>query len=151
MKTIGSRAEVWHGNAKRTSGGLVKSELIKNTHGRIVSKTKHDTAKKEMRLKKYGYGTQKGHFGYVKLTSKYKSRKHKGKSRKHKRGGSGMNSIDPADVNSDYMIKNVNPQPFTPLDRALVGGKKYGGTTKASLMPYSLGVSNPLSRALGAG
>ena len=29
-KTIGSRAEVFHGNAKKTSGGLMKKDLIKN-------------------------------------------------------------------------------------------------------------------------
>ena len=39
-KTIGSRAEVWHGNAKMTSGRLTKENLHKNKLGRIVSKTK---------------------------------------------------------------------------------------------------------------
>ena len=34
-KTVGSRAEVWHGNAKKTSGGLRKKDLLKNKHGRI--------------------------------------------------------------------------------------------------------------------
>ena len=28
-KNIGSRAEVWHGTAKKTSGGLKKSDLKK--------------------------------------------------------------------------------------------------------------------------
>ena len=28
MKTIGSRAEVWHSTAKKTSGGLKKADLI---------------------------------------------------------------------------------------------------------------------------
>jgi len=39
-KTIGSRAEVWHGNAKMTSGRLTKEHLHKNKLGRIVSKKK---------------------------------------------------------------------------------------------------------------
>ena len=39
-KTIGSRAEVWHGNAKMTSGRLTKDNLHKNKLGRIVSKKK---------------------------------------------------------------------------------------------------------------
>ena len=30
MKTVGSRAEVWHGTAKKTSGGLLKKDLKKN-------------------------------------------------------------------------------------------------------------------------
>jgi hypothetical protein len=40
-----------------------------NKWGRIVSKKKHATAKKEMRLKKYGYTAKKGKFGYVKIKS----------------------------------------------------------------------------------
>ena len=82
----GSRAQVWHGTAYKTSGGLTKSHLMQNKSGRIVSKDKHNTAKKEKRLVKAGYGTKKGKFGFVLLG---KSRKHRG-SRKHK-GGSGMN------------------------------------------------------------
>ena len=39
-KTIGSRAQVWHGNAKMTSGRLTKEHLHKNKLGRIVSKKK---------------------------------------------------------------------------------------------------------------
>jgi len=77
MLTFGSRAEVWHGNAKKTTGGLTKKDLIKNKHGEIVSKKKHLTAKKEKRLEKAGYFTQKGKFGYVKRDSKRKSRKSK--------------------------------------------------------------------------
>jgi hypothetical protein len=76
MLNIGSRRQVWNGNAKKTSGGLTKSDLIMS-HGRIVSKSKHFSAKKEMRLLKYGYGTKKGKFGYVKMNSK-KRRKMKG-------------------------------------------------------------------------
>ena len=78
MKTFGSRAEVWHGNAKKTTGGLTKSDLLKNKNGEIVSKKKHHTAKKEKRLEKAGYFTQKGKFGYVKRdkkTRKTKSRR----------------------------------------------------------------------------
>ena len=40
MKNIGSRAEVWHGNARFTSGRLTKTDLHKNKLGRIVSKKK---------------------------------------------------------------------------------------------------------------
>lgn len=78
-KTFGSRAEVFHGNATKTSGGLTKKDLIKNKHGEIVSRKKHLTAKKEKRLEKYGYFTKKGAFGYVKKNGKSKSRKSKSK------------------------------------------------------------------------
>ena len=74
---IGSRRQVWNGNAKKTSGGLTKSDLIMS-HGRIVSKSKHFSAKKEMRLLKHGYGTKKGKFGYVKINSKKHRRKMRG-------------------------------------------------------------------------
>ena len=76
---IGSRAEVFHGTAYKTSGGLKKHDLHQNKNGRIVSKVKHATAKKEKRLVKAGYGTKKGVFGFVKLDG---TRKHR-KSRKH--------------------------------------------------------------------
>jgi hypothetical protein len=83
---IGSRAQVWHDTAYKTSGGLTKNDLIKNKAGRIVSKAKHHSAKKEQRLLKHGYGTKKGKFGHVKLNNK--SRKG-GRSRSSSRSQSG--------------------------------------------------------------
>ena len=75
---IGTRAQVWHGTAFKTSGGLSKTALFQNKAGRIVSRKKHATAKKEKRLVKAGYGTKKGKFGYVKLNgSSKKTRKNK--------------------------------------------------------------------------
>lgn len=101
-KTIGTRAEVYHGTARRTSGGLTKGELMMNKHGRIVSKKKHNTAKKEMRLVKYGFVTKKGKFGYVKTkSSKRSSRRNKSRTRKM-RGGS------PADVGEPYTLPTSN-------------------------------------------
>jgi hypothetical protein len=79
--TVGSRAQVFHGNADKTTGGLEKKDLMKNKHGRIVSVRKHKTAKKQNRLKKAGYFTKKGEFGSFKKeankTRKNKSRKQK--------------------------------------------------------------------------
>jgi len=71
---VGTRAQVWHGTAYKTSGGLVKSDLMQNKAGRIVSKDKHFTAKKEKRLIKAGYFTKKGKFGFVKKSSSRKMR-----------------------------------------------------------------------------
>ena len=70
LKRNGSRAEVWHGNALMTTGGLKKKDLMKNKHGRIVSAKKHMTAKKEKRLVKAGYKTEKGKFGAKKTMKK---------------------------------------------------------------------------------
>ncbi len=83
----GSRAQVLHGTAYKTSGGLKKHEIMMNKNGRIVSRKKHMTAKKEKRLVKAGYGTKKGKFGYVKL----------GKSKKM-RGGYSNYAYSPAPV-----------------------------------------------------
>ena len=86
MKTVGSRAEVFHGSAKHTSGGLEKKDLLKNKHGRIVSRKKHTTAKKENRLKKHGYTAKKGKFGAVRLDGKkMKSSRRSRKSRKSRK------------------------------------------------------------------
>ena len=80
LKTLGSRAEVFHGNAKKTSGGLTKKDLIKNKNGAIVSRKKHLTAKKEKRLEKYGYFAKKGSFGYVKKEGKMRKTKSRSRS-----------------------------------------------------------------------
>jgi hypothetical protein len=72
---IGSRAQVMNGTAHHTSGGLTKEKLFRTKNGRIVSKSKHFSAKRENRLVKAGYGTRKGKFGYVKIA---KSRKQRG-------------------------------------------------------------------------
>tara|TARA_B100000900_G_scaffold366203_1_gene341954 strand:+ start:382 stop:651 length:270 start_codon:yes stop_codon:yes gene_type:complete len=86
MKTVGSRAEVFHGSAKHTSGGLEKKDLLQNKHGRIVSRRKHNTAKKENRLKKHGYTAKKGKFGAVRLDGKkMKSSRRSRKSRKSRK------------------------------------------------------------------
>ena len=45
---IGSRAEVFHGNADKTSGGLTKKDL-KMKDGRIVSKAASKAAKKSLK------------------------------------------------------------------------------------------------------
>ena len=75
---VGSRAQVHNGTAYKTSGGLKKADLFHNKNGRIVSRKKHNSAKKEKRLEKHGFFAKKGKFGYVKKTpkgSKKKSRK----------------------------------------------------------------------------
>ena len=82
IKNIGTRAEVWHGTAKQTSGRLMKSQLMMNKWGRLVSRKKHGTASREKRLVKAGYGTKKGSFGWVSLD---KTGKRRSGSKKHTR------------------------------------------------------------------
>ena len=80
----GSRAQVMHEKAYKTSGELKKSDLLQNKNGRIVSRVKHTTAKREKRLLKAGYGTKKGVFGAVKLNGSKSSRSRKSASRRRK-------------------------------------------------------------------
>ena len=90
-KSVGSRAEVWHGTAKHTSGGLTKQKLFKTKTGRIVSMKKHYSAKRENRLVKHGYGTTKGKFGYRLLNGSTKTRRRGRKSKM--RGGHSSNQF----------------------------------------------------------
>ena len=45
MPKRGSRAQVWHGTAEKTSGGLTKDDLMMS-RGRIVSKRMHEIGKR---------------------------------------------------------------------------------------------------------
>ena len=78
----GSRQQVGHGTAYKTSGGLTKKDLVYTKRGRWVSKKKHMTAKKEKNLEKYGFFAQKGKFGYVKRDAMSKKSRKMKKSKK---------------------------------------------------------------------
>lgn len=88
---MGTRAQVWHGTAFKTSGGLTKTHIMQNKNGRIVSRAKHSSAKKEMRLVKAGYGTKKGKFGFVKMN---KTMSKRGRKSRKMRGG--MSALSPS-------------------------------------------------------
>jgi hypothetical protein len=61
--TVGTKAQVFHGTAKHTSGGLTKKDLMKTKRGRIVSRKKHTLGKKALKnLKKAGFVAKKGTF-----------------------------------------------------------------------------------------
>lgn len=49
--TTGSRAQVYHGNAERTPGGLTKKDLKMDKKGEIVSKSKSKGEKKNPWIK----------------------------------------------------------------------------------------------------
>jgi hypothetical protein len=78
---IGSRVKVWNGTAYKTPGELVKSDLLMNKWNRIVSRKKNVTAKREMRLQKYGFFAKKGSFGVVRKTARRGARR----TRRHRR------------------------------------------------------------------
>ena len=80
---FGSRQQVMNGTAYKTAGELTKSHLLMNKWGRIVSRKKHATAKKEKRLLKHGFTAKKGKFGVVKIGKKM----NRGKKSRKVRGG----------------------------------------------------------------
>ena len=84
MKAVGSKAEVWHGTARHTSGGLHKKDLMKH-HGRIISRKKHAAGKKAIKhLFAMGYKPKKGTF---RLMSKSMRKSMGSRRRTRRRGG----------------------------------------------------------------
>ena len=76
VPAVGSKAQVFNGSAKHTSGGLTRKDLMKTKNGRIVSRRKHAAGKKAIKnLRKLGYIAKKGKFTLF--------------TKKSKRGGSG--------------------------------------------------------------
>ena len=128
-KTIGTRAQVWHGTAKKTCGGLMKTALLMNKHGHIVSKRKHNMGKQTIKhLYKLGFKPKKGTF---KLFHKHRHYKHHRGSKKM-RGGVG-NAVGTGNVGA-------------PLDRALsAGGRKRMRGGMYALSPSTISGINSTS------
>jgi hypothetical protein len=86
---IGSRAQVHHKTAYKTTGGLKYCDLVKNKHGKIVSKLKSSRGAKTLkRLTNKGYNTKKGKFGWIRGSckkSQVRRRKRVTKKRKCKK------------------------------------------------------------------
>ena len=81
LPAVGSKAQVFHGTAKHTSGGLTKKDLMKH-HGRIISRKKHAAGKKAIKhLRALGYIAKKGTFTVMRKSMA------KGKRSTRKRGG----------------------------------------------------------------
>jgi hypothetical protein len=73
---IGSRAQVGHETAYKTSGKLTKKDLFFNGR-RWVSLSKHKSSKSRNRLLEHGYGTKKGEFGMVQIKPKCRKTRRK--------------------------------------------------------------------------
>jgi hypothetical protein len=83
MGKVGTRAQVWHGTAERTSGGLTKKDLVMKK-GRIRSRRASQSAKRNNNLKKAGWTFKRGTFGAVRVGEEKKKRR--GKSSKKRTG-----------------------------------------------------------------
>ena len=98
VPTVGSKVQVWNGTAKRTSGGLLKKDLMRHKN-RIVSKKKHAAGKKAIKnLIRLGYKAKKGTFKLFK---------------KGKRGGFAE------DVSGGEMFQDVSGEPMAPFKNML--------------------------------
>jgi hypothetical protein len=137
--TVGSRAQVWHGTAKHTSGGLTKTQLMMNKSGRIVSRKKHHSAKKDNRLVKAGYKTKKGHFGFVKVGSRKRGRKgHRGGS-----GGLYNRGLSPLDLS----LGSNDVQ----MEAGMSGGAIYGSDSIGANLSDAFGPSDMKNGMSGDG
>ena len=83
-QTVGTRAQVWHGTAKKTSGGLTKKDLMMK-NGRIKSRRASQKAKRNNNLKKAGWTFKRGTFGAVRIGEERKGRKGRSKGSRKKR------------------------------------------------------------------
>ena len=82
---IGSRAQVFHGTAYKTSGGLTKAGLKKtNTETLYLVLRALKGAQMLKRLTSKGYFTRKGKFGFVRKAAK-KTRKARKSKKSHKK------------------------------------------------------------------
>ena len=125
IQKVGSRAQVMHGTAEKTSygkSGLRKSDLKYNKQGKIVSKKMSDRAKREKRLVKAGYKTKKGVFGSFKNGKKIskrrsskrrssKRRSRKRRSKRKQRGGTTTTVAQVANVPGVVDTPNVTNAP----------------------------------------
>jgi len=58
-KTIGTKHEVWFGQAQHTPGGLVRSDLTTSKSGCVVSKAQQAAGKDNTKLKKWRESVKK--------------------------------------------------------------------------------------------
>lgn len=90
IPAVGSKLLVFRGEARHTSGGLTKKDLMRHK-GRIISRKKHAAGKKAIKhLRSLGYIAKKGTFKLFHKSDvngrKTRSKKH-GKRHTRKRGG----------------------------------------------------------------
>jgi hypothetical protein len=89
IPAVGTKLMVFRGQARHTSGGLKKSDLMKHK-GRIISRKKHAAGKKAIKfLHALGYKPKKGTFKLMRK-SMVNGRKHKQtkkQTKSKKRGG----------------------------------------------------------------
>ena len=147
IQRVGSRAQVMHGNAKMTGGGLKKKDLKYNKQGKIVSKKMSSMAKKEKRLQKAGWVTKKGQFGAIRSMNG-------GTRFKNMRGGFNQKQITKKDKTSYNFIEQKWIKPAKPTYVLADKNKKpieieYGNVIFSSPIPSSFQVRSMFQFQLG--
>jgi len=133
---IGSRAQVWHETAYKTSGGLLISDLIQNKHGDIVSKIKHMQESKDCNLQKYGFWYKKGVFGVVKKKpSEIKSKTARNKSIDYDDDDDDDATQSGGGHYTNYM--SPNSQAYTP--NGVGGGGHFASYQSPNSLAYNAG------------
>jgi hypothetical protein len=82
---VGSRAQVWHRTAYKTTGGLKHEDLKQNEDGRIVSKVKSRLGKSQKHLGSHLQPKGSGHFGPLTSKKGKQSKKGGGKTMKRRK------------------------------------------------------------------
>jgi hypothetical protein len=124
----GTRAQVWHGTAYKTTGDLTKNNFLQNKSGRIVSSKKSASAKRDNRLVKSGYGTKKGKFGWVKIGS----RRHHSKRRSRRSMRGGMNSSSSSTSNHGTTSDSSSSTSMQDNLKAMMQQNQGGSSTSSS-------------------
>jgi hypothetical protein len=116
QQLFGSRAQVMHGTAYKTTGELTREALIQNKHGRIVSKSKYKTGinNRTNNLWLNGYTAKRGRFGAVK-------REMKTSRRGRKRGG----TTDATNAQADESVSKAESSGVS--SAAMNAGPSMGG------------------------
>ena len=152
----GSRAQVYHGTAYKTSGDLKKPDLIQNKHGRIVSSAKYKLSKQKGKnnLFNKGYTARKGKFGAVRngVSINHRGTKHR-RHKQSRRGGyhhlGGNADATPPPSDSAPATANAHSfEPHTPTGGlAANAGLVGGGHTRSIGRSRSASSSRNRSRA----
>lgn len=147
---VGSRAQVMHGTAYKTTGELTREAFLQNKHGRIVSKSKYHTGKNKNKnnLLLNGYTAKKGQFGYVKIGSKTarRRRRHRGGTTDPTNDGSptipngettgtqpGMPNPSPANIPAQG-VDGVNNSSLANFAAPFKGGRRRRKRTRGGIL-----------------
>ena len=106
------RQRVWKGEVKKTSGGLTKAMLMKNSRGKIVSRKKSEAAKKNNENNLAGWLRKKGEKFLSKgVTAEHVVRKDKRKKKLQKLALPSSGTVPKKKLDSKKTVVVLQPKP----------------------------------------